>query len=182
MRYATMAISIEKIYNHPHPIIIQSLPFRQLDILPREAPPPMCCLYWPTFYRQGYDNIRPIFHMMIMNEHLYTANLPISRITQYIRQISHNASFFNRNVHTCAHFCYKMVHREVWDWCTVGFVRLACPGHWDKKKYLIIYPLKLNQGPFSYNNVMTIGIGNIVEIRLLFWDLMFPVWSCNKVS
>ena len=31
----------------------------------------------------------------------------ISQIPQCIRQISHNASFCSRNVHTYAHFCYK---------------------------------------------------------------------------
>ena len=49
-------------------------------------------------------------------------NRPISQVPECIRQISHNASFCNRNVHTCAHFCYKMVHCVIWDWCIVGFV------------------------------------------------------------
>ena len=35
----------------------------------------------------------------------------------------HNASFCNRNVHKCAHFCYKMLHCGTWDWCIVGFVQ-----------------------------------------------------------
>ena len=55
-------------------------------------------------------------------------NRPISQIPQYIRQISHNASFCNRNVHMCAHFCYKMVHCGIWDWCIVGLVqKVYCP-------------------------------------------------------
>ena len=29
----------------------------------------------------------------------------------------------NRNVHLCAHFCYKMVHCGIYAWCIVGFVR-----------------------------------------------------------
>ena len=29
----------------------------------------------------------------------------------------------NRNVHTCAHFCYSMVHCGIWDWRIVGFVQ-----------------------------------------------------------
>ena len=52
-----------------------------------------------------------------------TSNRPISQISQYIRQISHNAPFCNRNVHMCAHFCYKMVHCGIWDWRIVGFVQ-----------------------------------------------------------
>ena len=38
----------------------------------------------------------------------------ISQIPQCIRQISHNAPFCNRNVHMCAHFCYKL-----WDLCNI---------------------------------------------------------------
>ena len=37
-----------------------------------------------------------------------------------MRQISHNAPFCSRNVHTCAHFCYKMVHCGTWQWCIGG--------------------------------------------------------------
>ena len=52
---------------------------------------------------------------------------PISRIPQCIRQISHNVSFSDRNADTCAHFCYKMVHCGIRDWCIFGFVqKLRC--------------------------------------------------------
>ena len=37
-----------------------------------------------------------------------------------LEKISHNASFCNRNVHTCAHFCYKRVHCGIWNWCIMG--------------------------------------------------------------
>ena len=37
---------------------------------------------------------------------------------------SHNAPFCNRNVHICAHFCYKTVHCGIFVWCIVRFVRL----------------------------------------------------------
>ena len=50
-------------------------------------------------------------------------NRPISQIPECICAISHNATFCNRNVHTCAHFCYKMVHCGIYVWCIVGFVR-----------------------------------------------------------
>ena len=33
-----------------------------------------------------------------------------SQIPQCTSPISHNAPFCNRNVHMCAHFCYKMMH------------------------------------------------------------------------
>ena len=49
----------------------------------------------------------------------------ISQIPQCIRQISRNASFCNRDVHTCAHICYQMVHCGIWDWCIEGFMQLV---------------------------------------------------------
>ena len=46
-----------------------------------------------------------------------------------IIQISHNAPFPNRNAHTCAHFCCKMVHCGMWDGCIVEFVQqVYCRG------------------------------------------------------
>ena len=36
------------------------------------------------------------------------------------------ARFCNRNVHTCAHFCYKIVHCGIWDWYIVGLLRQVC--------------------------------------------------------
>ena len=48
---------------------------------------------------------------------------PISQIPQRIKQMSHNAPFCNRTVHTCAHFCYKVEHCGIWDCCIVGFVQ-----------------------------------------------------------
>ena len=41
----------------------------------------------------------------------------VSQIRKCLRQISHNAAFCNRNVHTFAHFLYKMLHCGIWDWC-----------------------------------------------------------------
>ena len=48
---------------------------------------------------------------------------PISQIPQHIQHISHNAPFCYRNVHICAHFCYKLVHCGIWDWRLVGCVQ-----------------------------------------------------------
>ena len=44
----------------------------------------------------------------------------ISQISQCIAPISHMQC--NRNMHTCTHFCYKMVNCGIWEWCIVGFV------------------------------------------------------------
>ena len=52
----------------------------------------------------------------------------ISHSPRCIRKISHNASFFNKNMHTCTHFCYKEVHCGIWYWGIVGFVQPVCCG------------------------------------------------------
>ena len=56
-------------------------------------------------------------------------NRLIFQMPEFIRQLSHNASFCDRNVHTCAHFWYKMVHCGIFVWCIVGFVRWAYSSH-----------------------------------------------------
>ena len=47
---------------------------------------------------------------------------PTMRILKCIMQLSHNASYCNRNVHTCAHYKIEMctcVHISVTKWCIV---------------------------------------------------------------
>ena len=50
----------------------------------------------------------------IFNENVYLKNInqyrPVAQIPQCTSPMSHNATFCNRNVHICAHFCYKMMH------------------------------------------------------------------------
>ena len=40
----------------------------------------------------------------------HRGNRAISQVMQCIRQNIQNVPVCNRNVHTCAHFCYKMMH------------------------------------------------------------------------
>ena len=49
--------------------------------------------------------------------------IELSQISQRTRQISHNASFCNRNLHTCKRFWYRVVHCGIWGRCIVGFIR-----------------------------------------------------------
>ena len=44
--------------------------------------------------------------------------------------ISHNAAFCNRNVHTCAHFCHKMLHCGIFVCYIVGFVKWVSSVRW----------------------------------------------------
>ena len=52
----------------------------------------------------------------------WVLNRPLDQSPQCTWPISHNVLFCNRNVHTCAHFCYKMVH--------CGICLMHC-GVWD---------------------------------------------------
>ena len=51
------------------------------------------------------------------------ANRPVAQIPQCTSPMSHNAPFYNRNVHMCGHFCYKMVYCGIFVRCVVGFVK-----------------------------------------------------------
>ena len=51
---------------------------------------------------------------------------PVAQIPQCTLPISHNAPFCNRNVHTCAHLCYKMVHCGI---CEMVYLTLESLKH-----------------------------------------------------
>ena len=46
----------------------------------------------------------------------------VAQILQCTSTRSHSAPFGNRNVNTCAHFCYKIMHCGIFVWCILGFV------------------------------------------------------------
>ena len=75
------------------------------------------------------------------------SNRPISQIPECIRQISHNASFCNRNVRTCAYFSYKLVHCGIWDWCIVGFVQQASVPRINPSATNVRCPMDTQQWP-----------------------------------
>ena len=60
---------------------------------------------------------------LYLTDELGCVCLPISQIPQWLRQILHNEPFCNRNVHTCPHFSYIMVHCGIQDLCIVGFAQ-----------------------------------------------------------
>ena len=68
-------------------------------------------------------------HNMCYSRWCYTqavncSNTSCTQITSpTISPISHNAPFCNRNVHVCAHFCYK--------WCIAGYLFNALWDLWD---------------------------------------------------
>ena len=70
-----------------------------------------------------YNNLCEWNKACFLGDHYWDYNRPISQIPECICAISHNATFCNRNVHMCAHFCYKMLHFWGSVWCIMGFVR-----------------------------------------------------------
>ena len=76
-----------------------------------------CQIVW----RFSYESTRNTVWLY----HQFLEYHAISKIQQCFRQIFHNAQLCNKNVHTYAHFCYKVAHCGIWDWCILGFVHQA---------------------------------------------------------
>ena len=97
----------------------------------------LACLFW-LWYNSSRNHVihLSVFFGVVKLFHSYRGYRPISYIPQCNRQISHNALFCNRNVHTCTHFCYKMVHRGIWDWYMVGYGTAAL---WDCEFGLFVW-------------------------------------------
>ena len=78
----------------------------------------MCVIF--SYFFQYWDSARTCTSCKI--------NKPVAQIPQCTSPISHNAPFYNRNVHICAHFCYKIIHSglsdalwDLWDWSIAWF-------------------------------------------------------------
>ena len=86
--------------------------------------------YINIIFLQNTCNIHPIAHLWgwDMGVSIVSWNRTLTQIPQCTSPISHNAPFCNRNVHMCAHFCYKTVHCGIFVWCIVGFVRCLFRG------------------------------------------------------
>ena len=66
----------------------------------QETPKLFCCSVWKL----------DLFRCSVYAALQGTPNRPVAQTPQYTSPTLHNAPFCNRNVHRCAHFCYKMVH------------------------------------------------------------------------
>ena len=78
---------------------------------------------------------------------------PSSLIHSHISwQTTHNAPFCNRNVHTCAHFCCKMMHHGLWEWCILGFVNKINKSTWKSVRISLF----CNNSDFTYDDVWNI--------------------------
>ena len=78
----------------------------------------------------------------------------VAQIPQCNYPISHNAPFCNRNVNTCARFCYKMVHggpmwgtpKKCWQGCAPRFSQ---PYPWPRRSRAKTVPLATENGSKS---------------------------------
>ena len=101
----------------------------------------------------------------------------IPQIPQYIRQIPHNAPFCNRNVHTCVHFWYKMVHCGIWDCCIVGFVGLVYCSNLQLNIRVITRPLYIGGNLSSIRHLSLQCVKIVYFPQLIIHTLGVPVYS-----
>ena len=106
--------------------------------------------------------------------HYVTANRPISEIPQCIRQLSHNVPFCNRNMHTCAHFCYKMMHCGVFVLGTAGFLK------WFYYDMILLTSWQLQKCAIIWTNA---GIWLIGSLGTNFSQILIEIYvfSFNKM-
>ena len=118
---------------------------------------------WP------WISVRPTPLISVTNAHLllvFTGDLcyavdPSPKPNNALRQISHHTQFCSRNVHMCAHFCYKIVHCGIWDRCIAEFEQHV---NWCKfsNKYTEMGHLRLFNVKTAWN-LYIIKIWNILS-------------------
>ena len=101
---------------------------------------------------------------------LYRSSI-ISQIPPCTSPISHNAPLCYRNVHMCAHFCYKMVHCGRFVRCIVGFLGWNYRiGHMDGLAHDCGIPSALPNGDTAVL-CQVIDLTPIAESTRYQWDL-----------
>ena len=136
----------------------------------------------------------------------------ITQIPQCTNPISHNAPLCNKNVHICAHFCYKMVHCGIFVQCIVGFVRwvswvallimvlsnehcsytstaATCPAGHSHSHSLVTH--RITMAHHSYNTQLSSypeyfwephWFSGLLEISRVTWQLCNTVHICKKCN
>ena len=95
---------------------------------------------WPCMHTFGMRVRNLKLHASHIRISTHTqCNWLVAQIPQRNSPISHNVTFSNRNVHMCAHFCYKMVHSGTFVWCPVGYVRWVYSAPTYGSQYTHIY-------------------------------------------
>ena len=112
-----------------------------------------------------------ISEMAFITSKGFSCNRPLVQIPQCTSPVSYSAPFCNRNVHICAHFCYRLLHCGIFVWCIMGFVRwVYCAIH-DEKLYLLRQ--LLSSLPVYFYTVQCVGY--ILSIFLS--GLPFPCFT-----
>ena len=118
----------------------------------------------------------PPGNLIITLSAVLTSNRPISQIPQCIRQISHNATFCNRNVHMRAHFCYKMLHCGIWHRCILGFVKwVYYIMQWAGLKLMLFFSQSLQQLMILNIYSSWLSLKSIKDIFQHFIDSVTPL-------
>ena len=60
--------------------------------------------------------------------------------------IFHNEPLCNKYVHTCAHFCYNVMHYGIFVWRIVGFARQTCSDMTNMRRTRISFPVMAANG------------------------------------
>ena len=109
---------------------------------------------------------------MFINKRQYLfVNRPISQIPQCIGQVSHNASFRNRNVNKCAHLCYKTVHCGISGWYIGHLCNRALIDDipsillYNNNKWIMMYVYKIR--PCNMYMVRTL----LLFVEVLYWSI-----------
>ena len=61
-------------------------------------------------------------HTFFQYTRRWSPSKPVPQIAYSFFPLAHNAPLYDRNVHTCVHFCYGVVHRGIFVWRIVVFV------------------------------------------------------------
>ena len=73
----------------------------------------------------------------------------------------HPMPFCNRNMHTCVHFCYKMVHCGIWGGHNVGFMQQV---YYEHSRYFIVFDCVWVRVDFGH-----IVLDCLTDIRWMAW-------------
>ena len=123
--------------------------------------------HWATSLTQYYRR-QSLFGDSIVNDPSHKSQSAPDRYpTMY--------HFCSRNVHTCAHFCFKMVHCGIWNWCTEGFMNLVynaimydmIPGTYSRREFQQRF-LLLTEDCETNTEIRT-QVSN--DIHAKYWDV-----------
>ena len=126
--------------------------------------------YWPNFPGVSWHQHHKSFNA-------FSKTMLMILIMKNHWQIYLTASWFllcPMGLHTCGHFCYKMVHCGIWDWCIVGFVQHVCLSTFFRCHCKLIFLKKITSFKSSYRK-----LPSLVPIRNE--SISFELWIVSNM-